>query len=335
MGREIHGAFQELGLECTHYDMADLKQIPFYRLRGIYSKTVNKRRDKEGFYYLPRVQERVLERIVKQQLPSHILVIGFIYKFIRPAFIRHLADRYGCALYLFDTDSCNLYTKRREFIYFLDDELPVYDKILSFSKVTTGFFAHTRGLNAHYFPFGANPIQLPPASQDKHEVLFVGSGDLRRILLLEHIKSQVHVYGNRWHRNFPMISKQLRQHVVDKSVWGKELHQLFADADIVLNITRAPFYAAETGINLRIFEALAAGKFLLTDYCDEVAEMFEPGVEIETFKSSRELIEKVKYYLSKPQERIRIAQAGHARFLAHYTWSERVKAMTLQMGIKQ
>jgi len=333
MGREIHGAFQELGLECVYHDMADLKQIPFYSLRAVYSKTVHKRREKEGFYYLPRVQERVLERIVQQQRPNHILVIGFIYKFIRPAFIRYLSDKYACALYLFDTDSCNLYTKRREFLYFLEQDLPVYDKILSFSKVTTNFFVHTRGLNAEYFPFGANPIQLPPPNQDRHKVLFVGSGDLRRILLLEHIKSLVHVYGNRWQRNFPLMSDQLRQRVVDKAVWGKELHQLFTDADIVLNITRGPFYAAETGINLRIFEALAAGKFLLTDYCDEVAEMFELGVDIETFKSSSELIDKVNFYLAHPEERNRIAQAGHAKFLERYTWKARIKAMAQEMGM--
>lgn len=333
MGREIHQAFGELNIDCMHYDLAELEQIRFYRLRAVYSKTINKHREKDSFYYLPRVQERVLEHIVQQQRPSHLLVIGFIYKFIRPAFIRHLADKYGCALFLFDTDSCNLYTKRREFLYFLEQELPAYDRILSFSKVTTGFFAETRGLNASYFPFGAHPIKLPDISQAAHEVLFVGSGDLRRILLLEHIKERVHVYGNRWQRNFPLMSKQLQQRVVDKPVWGEALHQLFADADIILNITRAPFYAAETGINLRIFEALAAGKFLLTDYCDEVVEMFEPGVEIETFKSSRELIEKVGYYLAHPEQRVRIAQAGHKKFLERYTWSARTKVMAVEMGI--
>lgn len=333
MGREIHQALRELDIDCAHHDLAELEQIPLYHLRAVYAKTVNKQREKDSFYYLPRVQERVLERIIQQQGPSHVLVVGFLYKFIRPAFMRRLADQYGCRLYLFDTDSCNLYTKRREFLYFLEQELPVYDRILSFSRVTTGFFAQTRGLNAGYFPFGANPIQLPAASDDGNQVLFVGSGDLRRILLLEHIHAQVRVYGSRWQRNFPLMSSQLQQRVVDKSVWGQELHQLFADADIILNITRAPFYAAETGINLRIFEALAAGKFLLTDYCDEVAEMFQPGVEIETFKSSSELVDKVNYYLAHPQQRQRIAQAGHAKFMARYTWSARVRAMAVEMGI--
>ncbi len=56
-----------------------------------------------------------------------------------------------------------------------------------------------------------------------------------------------------------------------------ELHCWWVRSKIVLNITYGDFYAAETGVNLRIFGALAAGCFLLTDHCDEIGDLFDTG----------------------------------------------------------
>ncbi len=223
-----------------------------------------------------------------------------------------------------------MYAKRRKFIFFLDEELPIYDKIFSFSKVTTCFFNRTRGLNAIHLPFGAKAIPHEIAQKDK-DVLFVGSGDLRRIFLLESIRDKVNIYGNRWTRNFPLISKELQKRVVNESVWGEGLYQLLRESKIVLNITRTQFYGAETGVNLRIFEALSAGAFLLTDYCEEIADLFEIGVEIETFRNASELKTKVEYYLANPQAREVIAKCGHERFMRSHTWKARVTYMIDEM----
>ena len=75
----------------------------------------------------------------------------------------------------------------------------------------------------------------------------------------------------------------------------------------------------------RIFEALAAGSFLLTDYCDELKDTFEIGTEIETYRSSDELREKVDYYLMHDELRKSIALKGHDKFLKKFTWDARVQ----------
>ena len=98
---------------------------------------------------------------------------------------------------------------------------------------------------------------------------------------------------------------------------------------IVLNITRSDFFGAETGVNLRIFEALAAGCFLLTDYCDELADLFAVGKEIETYRSSAELAEKADYYLNNKDARLAIARNGHAAFLATHTWQARIEQLLM------
>jgi spore maturation protein CgeB len=333
LGREIHEAFVAQGVAANYLDSSKLTRIRCYGLRSKVAKLINRSKQKGDFYHLPMINGYHVKRLLEHEKPTHVLVIGFIYKFINPTLLADYCRDLNIRLFLYDTDSCNLYEKRREFIFFIENELPIYDEIFSFSKVTTNFFKFTKNLNASHMPFGAKVIANQLGKEKKYDVLFVGSADLRRIFLLEHIKERVKIYGNRWTRNFPLISSDLKLKIEDKSVWGSLLHEKLAEAKIVLNITRGPFFSAETGVNLRIFEALSAGSFLLTDYCDELAEMFVIGEEIEVFRGADELVEKVDFYLKNPKEREAIAKKGNAKFLAKYTWDQRVKFLVDKMGL--
>lgn len=333
LGREIQESFVAKGIMTSYFDCATLAKIHFYRTKSAIAKLINRSDSKDEFYHLPRLSLAEFEKMIENENPSHVLVIGFIYKFIAPDALLKLKTTFNFSLYLYDTDSCNLYSKRREFIFFLDKELPVYDAIFSFSKVTTHFFQNTRGLNARHLPFGAKPIPNKQLLGKKYDVLFVGSADLRRIFLLEHIKEYLTVYGSRWQRNFPLISTGLKERITDKSLWGEGLHECLRQSKIVLNITRAPFYSTETGVNLRIFEALAAGCFLLTDACEEVTELFEVGVEIETYSNATELKHKVQFYLENPEKREAIAKNGHDKLMKMFTWDAKVEELRQLMNL--
>lgn len=331
LGRELHEAFVEHSVPAAYLDALRQRSRRFYGVRSAFHKARNKLRNKQAFHHLPRLPLVELEEAVRREKPTHILVIGFLYKHYDPIAVKQLAQEVGARFIIYDTDSCNLYSRQREFVFFLENELPLYDVLFSFSKVTTRFFRDTLGLNAHHLPFGAK--QIPQrAEPPKLEVLFVGSADLRRIFLLEHIREWLAVRGARWKRNYPLMSTALRLRVDDRPVWGDELLSLLQGSRIVLNITRSDFYGAETGVNLRIFEALAAGCFLLTDYCEEVTEIFKPGEQLDVFHSATELREKVEYYLARPHERERIARLGHAEFLAAHCWSVRVRQILAQAG---
>ena len=155
--------------------------------------------------------------------------------------------------------------------------------------------------------------------------MFVGSADMRRIFLLEHLVAfNLKVYGSKWKRNHSVISNELNNIIVEHPIWKDELYQEISRSKIILNITRSTFYGVETGINLRIFETLAARSFLLTDYTCELAELFKVGQEIETYSSAEELEDKVKYYLQHDDQRIKIAQKGYEKFLESYTWKSRL-----------
>ena len=332
LGRELCEAFSASGIATVHFDCLKQTQRPLYGIRSACAKLENKRRDHDGFYHFPKLVEKTLAELLVREKPSHILVVGFAYKFFSPSYLKKLALEFKIPLFLYDTDSCNLYSKRREFIFFVEHELPIYDRVFSFSQITTHFFRETRQLDAVHLPFGAQQINLPNSAEKPIDVLFVGSCDFRRILLLEEIKAHVSVHGSRWQRNAPLISPELRDRIVDQPVWGNDLQQLLARSKIVLNITRTDFFGAQTGINLRLFETLAAGRFLLTDYCEEIEDLFEVGKEIEVFRSSSELVDKVRYYLEHDDQRLSIARLGHERFLKNHTWRNRVEQFIDQLG---
>ena len=71
--------------------------------------------------------------------------------------------------------------------------------------------------------------------------------------------------------------------------------------------------AGDQTANMRIFEATGCGRLLLTEHRENLADLFELGREIETFRSPAELHDKIRYYLRHPEEREDIAQRGRER----------------------
>jgi len=171
LGEELCEAFVNIGTTVSYADLRKFEPLMFYGLKSAFRKALNKRENADSFYHLPKLNEASFEAYIKQQAPSVILVIGFVYKYLTPAFLLRIKRKYNVKLFLYDTDSCNLYSKRREFVFFIEEELPIYDEIFSFSKITTRFFKNTRKLNASFLPFGAKPLALPAHTKQDVDVL--------------------------------------------------------------------------------------------------------------------------------------------------------------------
>ncbi len=76
--------------------------------------------------------------------------------------------------------------------------------------------------------------------------------------------------------------------------------------------------------NMRLFEATGVGTCLLTEYKDNLTEMFEPGREVVAYHDETDCIEKVRYYLEHEDERAAIARAGRERTLRDHTYAARL-----------
>ena len=78
----------------------------------------------------------------------------------------------------------------------------------------------------------------------------------------------------------------------------------------------------------RSIEIPACGGFLLAEYSDEHARLFEEDKEAVYFRSRDELVEKVKYYLIHEEERRDIVAAGLQRCrTSGYSHRDRVAFM--------
>ncbi len=107
-----------------------------------------------------------------------------------------------------------------------------------------------------------------------------------------------------------------------------EMPKIFNLSKINLNITMRPI---QTGLPLRIFDVCGSGGFLMTNYQSEIPEIYEPGVDIETYSSLDELHEKCAYYLAHEEERQKIAKNGYEKTKAKHTVEIRMHDMIAKM----
>jgi spore maturation protein CgeB len=108
-------------------------------------------------------------------------------------------------------------------------------------------------------------------------------------------------------------------------VYGLDMYETLVNSKITLNthIDVSPRSAS----NMRLFESTGVGTCLLTDWKDNLPDLFDPDKEVVTYKSAEECKEKAKWLLDHPQERRAIAAAGQQRTLADHTFTQRAQQL--------
>jgi spore maturation protein CgeB len=66
------------------------------------------------------------------------------------------------------------------------------------------------------------------------------------------------------------------------------------------------------------------GGFQLVSWRPAIADLFIEGVEIETYKTFAELLDKINYYLSNDTERRKIIDNGYKRVHKDHTYTNRL-----------
>lgn len=106
--------------------------------------------------------------------------------------------------------------------------------------------------------------------------------------------------------------------------YWQDAPKVFANSKINLNFT---IRNIRSGIPLRIFDIMASGGFVITNFQAELPMYFENDKDIVWFTSLEELEEKVKFYINKPQEREKIAHNAMAKLKEQHTYQHRFDEM--------
>ncbi len=107
-------------------------------------------------------------------------------------------------------------------------------------------------------------------------------------------------------------------------VWGRDMYDVLNASRITLNHHGDVLPYAN---NMRLFEATGVGALLLTDWKDNLGELFVPGKEVAAYRTPEECAELIRYYLAHEDERQTIARAGQARTLREHTYRQRVQEL--------
>ena len=200
-----------------------------------------------------------------------------------------------------------------------------YDLVISSLPNFVAAF-RSEGVEAEYMPLAFEPAVLRSLGPLRRDVplSFVGSlspAHRERLRFLETLAAQsgVAIWGDGADRLAQ--ESALRAHH-QGAAWGTEMFRVLARSELTLNkhIDISENYAN----NMRLFEATGMGACLITDWKENLHELFEPGNEVLAYRSVEECLDLVRYYGSHAVQREAIARAGQARCLRDHSYERRM-----------
>lgn len=326
LGASCAAGFRELGWEVQCFNSQAESPVQRYflkwinkltRLLGLRSLDVSRRTPWGNHNY----RQRQLEKAVAAFRPDLLLVIrGNSFD---AEVIQRLKSRYGIR------HTAGWWVKDPRAGNEMQEDARIYDHYFCIHR-----FGYDELDNIHYLPaLGLDRDLYRPLAGEKtsrHEVVFVGGWSPRRQEFMEKLLDlPVEIYGPGWRKRRNWFNPQLREKVKANRIWGEDLIALYNSAKIVLNISS--WNPGRTGLNLRVFDVPATGAFLLTDHCEELAQHFELGREMETFSSPNELREKIIYYLGHDEERKIIAHAGYEKVAGFENYTDKMRNLLAQL----
>lgn len=236
-------------------------------------------------------------------------------------------------------------TKTTTFTWFYDDSwrfdnfcrqwIPAFNWIGTTEEFMVKKYQEVGFDNAIYLPFAVNPQVYKPEKVKKiFDVTFIGGPHGFRNHYYEKLKSaniKTTFFGETWAGRLSY----------------KDMVKLFSQSKVNLNFTETSYQGNQFTFYLRrfnliprikqhkarIFEIPGSGGFELSGWTKGIENLYEPGKEIEIFKSSGELIEKCQYYLKETKKREAIAKAGYVRTLKDHTYEKRFKYLFKSIGL--
>jgi len=211
-----------------------------------------------------------------------------------------------------------------------------YDAVFLKDRYMQDLFSNmVKGTPFIYLPEACNPrvhrpLELTPEDRTRYgcEVMVFGSLYYYRQAILQQLgEFELKRWGNApgW-----MVNRLQKSHVGSDIVLDEKVKAVRA-AQIALN----PFHYAEVNsLNCRAFELAGCGAFQLISHKPVLSEHFTPGVDLDSFRSVDDLIDKIRHYLRHPEQAADMARMGQVRAHREHTYEVRLRQI-LRVVLKQ
>ena len=206
----------------------------------------------------------------------------------------------------------------------------LYDLIVS-SFPPTIEWLRARGVRAELNKLAFDsrlPALIPEVTRDiplsfVGSILKVHSTRLDFLLAVGRKISDLKIYGN---VTIDLPKGSPVANMIMPAVWGREMYQVLRQSAVTLNHHGdiAPY-----ANNMRLYEATGMGALLITDYKDNLHEMFEVEKEVVTYRSAEECVDKIRFYLDERNSAAReaISASGQRRTLTEHTYESRMRRL--------
>jgi spore maturation protein CgeB len=222
------------------------------------------------------------------------------------------------------------------------DIAPHYDYVFTLELSCVELYRSLGCPQVHYLPLAVDPQAIAPSEVSanyRRDICFIGTPFSNRVALFDEIAEYLQdkdflINGFWWDRltKYELLKKKIQGYWLSPDDTAKHYHA----AKIVINMHRSIDDISHNrnsrripalSVNPRMFEIAACGTLQLTDVRQELSQFYTPGVELDTFSSPQELIEKLEYYLKHEEQRQEMALRGLVRTLKEHTYRHRLHSL--------
>jgi glycosyltransferase involved in cell wall biosynthesis len=277
---------------------------------------------------------------------SRLQSLPYVYRFLgKPQWVQQIAlkqiKKYKPdVVYMQDLNVLNLETLReaKNYCKLLVGQIasppPPIQNLKCFDLIITSFPHYVQkfrkmGIKSEYQKLAFEPRILKKIGKQKriYDVTFVGSftpyhSEGTKVLEEVALYTPVHVWGQGVEFLSPLSPLRKNYH---GEAWGLDMYKILAQSKIVIN--RHISVSGEYANNMRLYEATGVGTTLITDHKRNLNDLFKLGKEVVEYKNSKDLIDKINYYLKNEAEREKIAKAGQRRTLRDHNYNIRMRKL--------
>ena len=216
-------------------------------------------------------------------------------------------DLHPAVFYVVDTHLKKPYKKIKR-------QVRHYDIVFCAQKSGTERLRRQTGVDCHWVPLACDPrYNKKQDCPKKFDIGFVGR-DAAKFDRARHLKLLKRKYPQSFIGEAPFL----------------EMNDIYNSSKIGFNSS------ISNDINMRVFEVMACGCFLLTSHIKDngFEDLFIDRKHLVVYRNEKEMIELADYYLSHGDERQAIAQEGHALVMDRHTFYHRAQTMFNYIAFK-